>query len=363
MNAAGQRAAPWRRCGFAQRGRRFPDDAAATVRSSLRCASGTAAALALLAALPLGCERQAFVGKTMGTTYAVQAACQGQLEKQSIAAVFAEVERSMSTYDDESELSRFNRAAVGEPFPASASLLAVAAAATRLAEETGGAFDPTVAPLVALWGFGAGASPAAVLPTAAEVRAARETVDYRRLGVRPQASALVKRAPLALDLSAVAKGYAVDQAAAMLAATGCDAYLVEVGGELRVAGGGPGGRPWRIGVESPGGGEPIAVLAVFEGAVATAGNYRQTRSMGGQRVSHVIDPRSGRPVAHALASVTVVAPTALAADGYATALLVLGPEAGRRFAERAGLAALFVADGPAGAASQRTAALAPYLAH
>ena len=298
----------------------------------------------------------------MGTTYSVRAACPERPVQQRIAAVLAEVERRMSTYDAASELSRFNRAEVGRPFAVSAPLATVVAAAVRLAEETGGALDPTVAPLVALWGFGAQASASAVPPTAAEVRAARAAVDYRRLGMREQPPALTKRAPLTLDLSALAKGYAVDRVAAMLAAAGCDSYLVEVGGELRVAGGGPGGRAWRIGVESPEGGEPVATLAVFDGAVATAGNYRQTRSLGGRPASHVIDPRSGYPVARGLASVTVVAPTALAADGYATALLVLGPDAGRRFAERTGLAALFVMDGAADLDRRETTAMADYLA-
>lgn len=316
---------------------------------------------ATLAVLALGCQRHAFVGETMGTTYSVQASCAEPPAEQQIAAVLAEVDRRMSTYDAASELSRFNRAEVGQPFAVSTPLAKVVAAAIGLAEETKGAFDPTVAPLVALWGFGAQASASAVPPTAAEIGAARAQVDYRQLVLRQQPPALVKRLPLTLDLSAVAKGYAVDRVAAMLAAAGCDSYLVEIGGELRAAGGGPGGRPWRIGVESPAGGEPVVALAFFEGAVATAGNYRQTRSLGGRQVSHVIDPRSGYPVAHRLASVTVVAPTALAADGYATALLVLGPDAGRQFAERAGLAALFVMDGAAGLARRETTAMADYL--
>ena len=128
-----------------------------------------------------------------------------------------------------------------------------------------------------------------------------------------------------------------------------------------MAGGRPGGRLWRIGVESPSGSEPVALLAVREGAIATAGDYRQVRQMAGRRVSHVIDPRSGHPVAHSLASVTVVAQTALAADGYATGLLVLGPEAGMRLAERLRLAALFVMGPREGGEVSSTAAMAPYL--
>ena len=320
-----------------------------------------AALFMLLAALLAlaGCHRVAVAGNAMGTTYAVQARCADRVPAERLASVLAEVEQRMSTYQAESELSRFNRAPVGQPVAVSAPLYAVTAAALRLAEETGGALDPTVAPLVALWGFGANAS--TTLPTASAIEAARAEVGYRRLALGRSPATFTKEGPLTLDLSSVAKGYAVDQVAETLAAAGCASYLVELGGELRVAGGRPDGRPWRIGVESPSGGEPAAVLAVDEGAIATAGDYRQVREIAGRRVSHVIDPRSGHPVAHGLASVTVVAPTALAADGYATALLVLGPEAGMRLAERLRLAVLFVMGPQEGGELSNTAAMVPYL--
>ena len=306
-----------------------------------------------------GCHRVAVAGDAMGTTYSVQAQCGERVPAERIATVVADVEQRMSTYQPESELSRFNRAPVGQPVAVSAPLYAVTATALRLAEETGGALDPTVAPLVALWGFGANAS--ATLPTASAIEAARAEVGYRRLALGQSPATFTKHGPLTLDLSSVAKGYAVDQVAETLAAAGCASYLVELGGELRVAGGRPGGRPWRIGVESPSGGEPAPVLMVHEGAIATAGDYRQVRQMAGRRVSHVIDPRSGHPVSHGLASVTVVAPTALAADGYATALLVLGPEAGMRLAERLRLAALFVMGSQGGGGVSNTAAMVTYL--
>ena len=316
-----------------------------------------AAVLVLLALA--GCQRVAVAGDAMGTTYAVQARCADWVPAERVATVVAQVEERMSTYQPESELSRFNRAPIGQPVAVSAPLYAVTATALRLAEETSGALDPTVAPLVALWGFGANAS--TTPPTASAIEAARAEVGYRRLALGQSPATFTKEGPLTLDLSSVAKGYAVDQVAETLAAAGCASYLVELGGELRVAGGRPGGRPWRIGVESPSGGRPAAVLAVYEGAIATAGDYRQVRQVAGRRVSHVIDPRSGHPVAHGLASVTVVAPTALAADGYATALLVLGPEAGMRLAERLRLAALFVVGPRESGHLSKTAAMAPYL--
>ena len=317
--------------------------------------------LGLVALLAFGCGRQAIDGTAMGTTYAIQAACPEPLANLPIAATLADVERRMSTWDDASELSRFNRAAVGEPVAVSVPLFAVVATATRLAAQTGGALDPTVAPLVAVWGFGAHAQ--AEPPTPAAIRAARRQVGYQRLALHPRPPTLTKHAALTLDLSAVAKGYAVDRLAEVLAAAGCSSYLVELGGELRVAGTGPGGRPWRIGVESPSGGTPLATLAIHEGAIATAGNYRQTRRVGDREVSHVIDPRSGQPTTHGLASVTVVAATALAADGYATALLVLGQKDGMALAEREGLAAVFVVPVGDGFNVRETAAAAGYLAN
>lgn len=317
--------------------------------------------LALSAALltTAGCHRVAIAGDAMGTTYAVQARCAERVSAERVASVLAEVEQCMSTYQAESELSRFNRAPVGQPVAVSAPLYAVTAAALRLAEETSGALDPTVAPLVALWGFGANASTEP--PTASAIQAARAEVGYRRLVLGQAPATFTKLAPLTLDLSSVAKGYAVDRIAETLAASGCASYLVELGGELRVGGGTVGGRPWRIGVESPSGGEPAAVLKMHDGAIATAGDYRQARQVAGRRLSHVIDPRTGHPVAHGLASVTVIAPTALAADGYATALLVLGPEAGMRLAERLRLAALFVMGPREGGELSKTAAMVPYL--
>ena len=316
--------------------------------------------LALAGLLAFGCGRQAVDGTAMGTTYAVQAVCPGPLANVPIAATLAEVERRMSTWDDASELSRFNRADVSELVPVSVPLFTVVAAATRLAARTDGALDPTVAPLVAVWGFGAHAR--AEPPTPADIRAARQQVGYQRLALHPRPPTLTKQAALTLDLSSVAKGYAVDRVADVLTAAGCDSYLVELGGELRVAGAGPGGRPWRIGVESPSGGAPLATLSIHEGAIATAGNYRQTRRVGEREVSHVIDPRSGQPTAHGLASVTVVATTSLAADGYATALLVLGPEDGMAFAEREGLAAVFVAPTGDRFEVSKTKAAAAYMA-
>ena len=343
-----------------------------------RAASGVSGAskglLALCAsALAVGCGYEAVGGAAMGTTFAVQADCRHGVPRQRIVAVLDEVDGQMSTYDPDSELSKFNRAPVGVAVPVSHALAEVASAAQRVAEESGGAFDATSGPLTALWGFGAQAATDA--PDEARLRAAQAEVGFARLEVSSRPPVLRKRAAATLDLSAVAKGFAVDRIAGVLAASSCDAYLVELGGEVRSFGAAPGGGPWRIGIDAPGAatasGELGPALVVRDAAVATSGDYRQSRAPSAaerrllpsrqERISHVVDPRSGLPVAHAAAAVTVLAESAMLADAYATALLVLGAERGIDFAERRGLAALFVERGRDGFELRCSTAMRPHL--
>lgn len=296
--------------------------------------------LTLLTVLLLaGCHAR-ITGQSMGTTYAIEADCPDGIPKERVEHVLARVNRLMSTYDPESELSRFNRLPVGVPMAVSPETAEVVAAAQRVADETGGAFDPTVAPLVALWGFGADATERP--PTEIELRAAADTVDYRRVEHGHAPPSLRKRAPVTLDLSAIAKGYAVDRLADVLDESGCDAYLVELGGEIRAEGSAPGGGAWRVGVDAPAPRGFASTVALHRGGLATSGDYRQYREMDGGRVSHVMDPRSGHPIRHGVASVTVVTDQAMFADAYATALLVMGEDEGLRFAEDHDLAALFI---------------------
>ena len=301
-------------------------------------------------------------GRAMGTSYLVEADCAEGAPGVGIVSVLAEVNRQMSTYDDGSELSAFNRAPVGAAMPVSAELAEVAVLAQQVAARTGGAFDATVAPLVALWGFGVDAAPQP--PTAAELQTARAVVGYRRFDARLAPPTLRKLAPVTLDFSALAKGYAVDRIARLLELSGCRSYLVELGGEVRVHGANAGGQPWRIGIESPFGSRLALQLSLREGAVATSGDYRQYRPLesetGRVRATHILDPRSGAPVNHRLASATVVAETAALADAYATALMVLGEEAGLAFAERHDLAALFIRRTDTGHAIDQTSAMMPY---
>lgn len=300
-------------------------------------------------------------GRSMGTSYAVEARCPGAVPAEAIAAVLAEVNRQMSTYHADSELSAFNRLPAGESMPVSAGLAEVAVIAERVSAQTEGAFDATVAPLVALWGFGADAASGS--PTEAEREAALVHVGLRRIQASVNPPTLRKRATATLDLSAIAKGYAVDRIAVLLDRSGCSAYLVELGGEVRVRGRNASGNAWRIGIESPDADGLAGWLSLLDGAVATSGDYRQSRPQNdieGARISHIIDPRTGMPIRHQLASVTVVADTATLADAYATALLVLGESAGLAFAERHGLAAVFIRRTATGYAVEQSTAMAAY---
>ena len=317
---------------------------------------GARLALWSLAALS-GCGYEVTAGRAMGTAYTVQAGCPSGIPVGEVLGVLDRVNQRMSTYDPDSELMLFNRAPVGTWLDVSPELGDVVAAAKEVAEHTGGAFDPTVGPLVALWGFGAFASTA--VPEPAQVRAAKALVDYRNLRHRPSPPALAKQHPLSLDLSGIAKGHAVDGMAAALESAGCENYLIEFGGEIRVRGRSPKGGPWRIGIDSPNEeGNLGDALLLDEAAVATSGDYRQYRERDGRRLSHIIDPRTGYPVDHRLASVTVVADSARAADAYATALMVLGERDGLQFAEDARLAAVFVIRDGDGFETVRSASMA-----
>ena len=286
----------------------------------------------------------------MGTTYSVKVVADalGGGERKRIAAVIeeklGEVDRLMSTYDPDSELSRLNRHHSSEPFLVSHQTLEVLRVARSVSELSGGGFDMTVGPLVAAWGFGAdGGEPRQ--PAPGELERLRDRVGYELVTIDPASGSVTKANPATVcDLSAVAKGYAVDQVADALLALGLTDFLLEVGGELKARGRKESGAPWRVGIELPDA-PPRRVHRAIElrdAAMATSGDYRSFHLQDGARISHIIDPRSGRPIDHDLASVSVIHEEAVYADALATALLVLGPEAGFALAEREGLAAYFI---------------------
>ncbi len=271
--------------------------------------------------------------------------------RQAVRKALDDVDHAMSTWDPDSEISRLNAHRSDRPFPLSAPTLRVLSVAQQVAARSGGAFDVTVRPLVALWGFGAGARVPGDAPSEAELVAARAVVGYAKLKLDLDAGVARKRVfGLEVDLSALAKGYGVDRAAEALWALGFRNFLVEVGGELVARGERSGGGPWRVAVERPESeGRAIhGVVGLQNQAMATSGDYRSFYEAGGERRTHIIDPRTAAPIRHGLASVSVVHREAVWADAWATALSVLGPEEGPGVARREGLGAYFISRGPDG---------------
>ena len=299
-----------------------------------------------------------FSGQTMGTFYKVRLAAQAPSSqwppdtsavRQQVRSRLAEINRLMSTYDSQSELSRFNASDSEGWFPVASETARVVAFALEIAELSDGAFDPTVGPAVNLWGFGPNKR-RGKLPTDDAISQALERVGYQNISVRSEPPSLRKMNPDAyLDLSAIAKGYAVDQVAELLEAQGFGAAMVEIGGEVRTFGTKPNDIPWRIAIEKPrvpkippGTSEPFQqILELRKAAIATSGDYHNYFERDGVRYSHTIDPQTGRPVQHQLAVVTVHAETCMEADALATALLVMGVEPGYDWSEQHQVAALF----------------------
>lgn len=284
-----------------------------------------------------GTEPIVISGPTMGTTYAVKvyggaAKVDADALEAEIDALLEGINNQMSTWRDDSELSRFNTFTGADWFPVSAQTARVVEAAAAISDLSGGAFDVTVGPIVNLWGFGPerGNDEA---PSQQQIDHALERIGYQQLAVRSSPPALRKQRPdLYVDLSAIAKGFAVDEVARLLDAHDISSYLVEIGGELRARGSKPGGSPWKVAIERPLSGERAvqAVVALRDRAIATSGDYRNFMEQDGKRYSHTINPRSGRPITHGLASVSVIAASAMRADALATAIMVLGPDEGYR---------------------------------
>lgn len=282
-----------------------------------------------------------------------------QLDQAGVEAqvrrVLERVEGRMSHYRPGSELSRFNRAATTEPQAMSRETLGVVAEALAVSRASGGAFDVTVGPLVDAWGFGPpGRAPEA--PDEASLATLRARVGADLLEVDLEALTLRKRRPdVVIDLSSIAKGYAVDAVASLLPEHGFGDYLVEIGGELRVGGTNERGEAWRVAIERPAPGFATAqrIVPLTDAALATSGDYRNFYDLDGVLVSHTIDPRTGRPVTHGLRAVSVIAERCSLADARSTALNVLGPDDGYTLAVAQGWAALFVTDDGTGGFIER----------
>lgn len=274
-------------------------------------------------------------GRTMGTTYHITVADSTETDadalKKAVDARLAEINKIFSTYDPESEISRFNRwTDVTAPFSVSADFSGLMTLAADIVRRSGGAWDPTVGPLVELWGFGSKGRRTDP-PTAEAIAGARARVGFDRIGIL--SSGLRKLRPdVALDLASVAKGFGVDAVAGVLKRRGHARFMVEIGGEVVTSGRNSEGKPWRIGINVP---DPEAsptavyrVVLLSDKGFATSGDYRNFFTAGGHRYTHILDPRTGTPVETCVVSASVVADTCTLADALATALMVLGPEAG-----------------------------------
>ena len=290
----------------------------------------------------------------MGSTYTVKIAGTNlgapQLDtlKRQVDDRLKEVNRQMSHYQPDSELSRFNRAPADEPFSVSPDFARVLRMALELNRRSAGAFDPTLGPVINLWGFGEAASPRRT-PDETQVRAALARTGVQHLRVT-DGNALVKDIPgLQINLSAIAKGFGVDVMAGVLRSWGFTNFYVSISGEVYASGRNAHGTNWQVGISAPVSnwrvGDPVvSVLSLSGRAVSTSGDYQKYFvDAAGQRECHIFDPRTGHPVQHNLGSVSVVADTCTQADALSTTLFVLGARAGLELTETlTNVAALFI---------------------
>lgn len=330
------------------------------IKVTARCQSVSKARPALLASLLFfsvllfgctrGVERETVLlqGQTMGTTYHVTIIKSDEdpsfdhaALQTGIDAELRVINQHMSTYIPDSEIMQLNSAAVEEWHYVSEPLRQVLEISETINRKSKGAFDITVGPLVNLWGFGPGAH-LDKKPSDESIALAKAMVGHQRLELTGHQ--VRKTTAIQLDLSAVAKGYGVDWIADFLTARGFENYMVEIGGELRLKGSNAQGLAWRIAIEQPDDwqGTIHKAITVTNRGMATSGDYRNYFEQDGQRFSHTIDPTTGYPINHNLASVTVIAATSAEADAWATAINVLGPEKGMTVANQENLAVYMI---------------------
>lgn len=289
-------------------------------------------------------------GETMGTTYSVTIVdvpddMTAEILQESVETVLAEVNGRMSNWDPNSEVSILNKNLDTNPIVVSEGFFYVMSAANQVNDLSGGKFDVTLAPLIALWGFGP-KNPGEPIPGDDEIQAALKLVGQKTLLKLSESDNLITKADpaISINLSAIAKGYGVDRVAAELRANDIENYLVEIGGDLVTSGENATDQPWSIGIERPDSAKQDVelVVPVSDLGMATSGDYRNFIEYEGVRYSHIIDPTTGRPITHATASVTVLAENAMMADALATAFLVLGVDEGLEMANANDIAVLFM---------------------
>ena len=285
-------------------------------------------------------------GTTMGTFYSIKVVRNSAgLKKDEYRSLQEGVEKTlqkinsqMSTYIETSEISQFNGLKSSEWFPVSEDLAEVLQSAAMVSQKSDGYFDVTVGALVNLWGFGPEHRNNQV-PSEEDIAAARGKTGFRGVEVRLNPPRIRKTNPETYcDLSAIAKGFGVDEISEYLDSKKISDYLVEVGGEIRARGKNHLKRPWRVGISSPDnnmGIQKVIVLNENPGlSIATSGDYRNYFEKDGKRYSHTINPKTGKPITHKLASVSVIHQRCMLADAYATAINAMGPEEGFKLAEK-----------------------------
>ncbi|SCA57482.1 Thiamine biosynthesis lipoprotein ApbE [Candidatus Terasakiella magnetica] len=290
-----------------------------------------------------------FSGATMGTTFNVKVIdLPNELPAEKLQAqlstILKDVNDKMSLWVKDSELVRFNQSKSTDWINVSPDLFHVTDAAHKISQLSNGIFDVTIEPLIKLWGFST-RSPTKKTPSDQEIRTALASIGHDKIAFQAAPPALRKSHPdVTINLSAIAKGFGIDQLADYLESQGIENYMVEIGGDLRVKGTNVRREPWKIAIEKPDvtSRSVHRIVAINGAGMATSGDYRNFFERDGKRYTHIIDPRTGRPVAHRLASVSVLSKSAMQADGLATALLALGEVEGPALAEQHGIAAFFL---------------------
>ena len=303
-----------------------------------------------------GCERGAtknniieMTGFSMGTSYSIKIVKQPKLSnsqslQKQINSLLSDINQQMSTYLPESEISQFNNSRNTQWFSISPRTFAVVSEALRISKLSQGAFDITLGGLVELWGFGR-KEQKKIVPNEKILEQLLNNVGYYKVELRSSTTAIRKTDSLSvIDLSGIAKGYAVDRVVEFLEGEGIENFLVEVGGEIKTRGLKNKSKPWRVAIESPISDQRSVykVVAMTNMAMATSGDYRNFFEIDGKRYSHTLDPKTGRPIKNELASVTVLHNSCMTADALATALMVLGPKIGFDLAQKHQIAALFI---------------------
>ena len=286
-------------------------------------------------------------GRTMGTTWSLLSAQATDSMRQLIQSHLDQREAVLSHWQKDSAVTRFNDSRSTDWQPVPPELIQVIELARDIASKTGGALDITLAPLIDLWGFGA-AGPAKAIPTERQIAEAKTRCGWQHLQTRIDPPALKMTMPdLHINVASVTEGFVIDELIVLLKQQGLSDFLLEVGGEVAAIGHAPDGQPWRVGIQTPEAmhGDSIQTIPLSDLCIATSGNYRQHFKKDGKSISHLIDPRTGRPIEHPLTSVSVIHKSSVLADGYATALMILGPENGRKIADKLGLRVIWITKG------------------